>query len=238
MSASVFASDNGQTGTTTTAANENGATLGTVLFKASNSKRVPVGKTTVLYLTIKDISGVIDTEFSTSNSAVASIEKINNTSVRVLGLKTGEVIITAVAGGKTAKYTLRVGNSTAQTTENPVSSEQSGGAGGAGAVDDPNEGTPDDGTELDLFSSTSDELAEYIENSRQSDAGSILLGLVAFVVIFGGFGFVLSVIFRSRTPKFNLYPGSKRRFNTSNAYRGKARKRLLPDHYYRANRKY
>lgn len=224
----------GETTTSTTTTTLNISTspstsLGSITFKTSNSKRVEVGKSTQLFITIKDMSGSITTTFSCSNTAIATIEKVNNTCVKVYGLKNGEVVITATAGGKADKYTLIVGDSSATAT-----------AGTDGAA------TPTSayiGGEIDYFSENEHSseyranMRKYIEEKNQSDALSILIGVVGWAAIIAMCGVVLSVIFRNRSPKLNLYPGSRRRFNTG-GYRGNQRKRLLPDHYYRNNKKY
>ncbi len=208
-------------------------------FKASNSKRVPVGKTTTLYLTISDISGNYSTVFTVDDTTVVSLEKINNQSVKVTGLKPGSVVVTAFIEGRTAQYTLAVGDAVAtQPTQAPQTPAD------PNAPDAPEDGEITDEEigeeiELDLFSTPeNDQLAEYIEESQQTSAGDMLLGIIGFAAIFGGFGVVLSVIFRNRSPKLNLYPGSRRRFNTGGTSGGKRRKRLLPDHYYRSNDKF
>lgn len=210
---------------------------GSVTFKASNSKRVPVGKSTTLYLTISDISGSYSTVFSVDDTSVVSLEKINNQSVKVTGIKEGSVVITAYIDGRTAQYTLVVGDAAAtQGTTVPTNPDASGTNDGEEITEDV---TSEDEWELDLFSTPeNNQLAEYIEETQQTSAGDMLLGIIGFAAIFGGFGVVLSVIFRNRTPKLNLYPGSRRRFNTNGASGGKRRKRLLPDHYYRSNDKY
>lgn len=206
-------------------------------FKASNSKRVPVGKSTTLYLTISDISGSYSTVFSVDDTSVVSLEKINNQSVKITGIKEGSVVITAYIDGRTAQYTLVVGDAAAtQGTTVPTTPDASGTTDEEEITESV---TSDEEWELDLFSTPeNDQLAEYIEEAQQTSAGDMLLGIIGFAAIFGGFGVVLSVIFRNRTPKLNLYPGSRRRFNTNGVSGGKRRKRLLPDHYYRSNDKY
>lgn len=197
--------------------------LGSVTFKSSNSTRVEVGKSTTLYITIKDMSGSQATTFSCSNTSVASIEKINNTCVRVYGLKDGEVVISATVGGKTAKYSLVVGSKTASAT---------GGAQGnvtqSGGYND---------IDVEFSNLGQDQLSQFIEQNKQDDAATIIMGIISWAAIITLFGVVLSVIFRNRTPKMNMYPGSRTRFNTGSST-GKQKKRLLPDHYYRSIRKY
>lgn len=195
--------------------------LGSVTFKSSNSTRIEVGKSTTLYITIKDMPGSETTTFSCSNTAVASIEKINNTCVKVYGLKDGEVVISATVGGKTAKYGLVVG-----------AAKQSDAVGG---ITTPT--TIGGNVEIDLSNLGSDQLSQYIEQNQKDDAATIIIGIISWTAIITAFGTVLSVIFRNRTPKYNTYPGSRARFNTG-GYTGKQKKRLLPDHYYRSIRKY
>lgn len=200
-------------------------TLGSITFRSSNSKRIEVGKVTTLYLTIKDMSGTINTMFTSSNTAIATVEKINNTSVKVTGLREGEVVITATAGGKSAKYTLIIGNEsvTQAQGEQPTAATESGGE-----------------VDVDLFSSSEEyeqKLAAYAEADQQSGAGGIIIGLIGLAAIISGFGTVLSVMFSNRSPKLTLYPNTQRQFSVG-GYRGKKRKRLLADHYYRNIKKY
>lgn len=204
------------------------ASLGSISFKTSNSKAIEVGKSTFLYITIKDMSGSTTTTFTCSNTSIATIEKINNTCVKVYGLKDGEVVITAAAGGKTAKYTLLVGNTASETTAHAA----------GGAVSEETTTTLPASMEMDLYSLKNDsELAKYIEQNKQNNAGTIILGVIGWAAIIALFGTVLSVIFKNRTPRMNLYPGSRRRFNTG-VYHGNKKKHLLPDQYYRELRKY
>lgn len=195
--------------------------LGSVTFKSSNSTRIEVGKTTTLYITIKDMPGSETTAFTCSNTAVASIEKINNTCVRVTGLKDGEVVISATVGGKTAKYGLVVGAAKPQDAVGGVTTAT----------------TLADNIEIDMSNLGSDQLSQYIAQNQKDDAATIIIGIISWTAIISAFGAVLSVIFRNRTPKYNTYPGSKARF-TAGGYSGKHKKRLLPDHYYRSIRKY
>lgn len=231
-----------ETEQTTTAATVSAQSAGgTVVFKSSNSKRVPVGKSTTLYLTIADVRGVINTDFTVNDATVASIQKINNQSVKVTGIKEGNAVVTATVAGRTAQYKITVGNSSKATAATTAAQDDTPQGEDAAPVDTA-EPTEDEETnedwELDLFSSAeNDQLAEYIKESKQSSAGDIIMGIIGFAAIFGGFGLVLAVIFRNRTPKLNLYPGSRRRFNTG-GYKGRRRKRLLPDSYYRRNKKY
>ena len=69
--------------------------LGTIGFSESNTKRITVGKSTVLYLTIKDMGYNYQTTFETSDATIASVKKIDNRAVKVVGLKSGTVTITA-----------------------------------------------------------------------------------------------------------------------------------------------
>ena len=70
-------------------------TLGTVGFSESNTRRITVGKSTVLYLTIKDMGYNYQTTFESSDTSIATVKKIDNRAVRVVGLKSGIVTITA-----------------------------------------------------------------------------------------------------------------------------------------------
>ena len=210
-------------------------TLGTVGFSESNTKRITVGKSTVLYLSIRDMGYDYNTQFETSDKTIATVKKIDNRAVKVVGLKSGTVTITATIPKSenvtiSAKYVLEVGEKEETTSEGQrekVSSVE-----GAGIVDDVS-----DNTDLDLYSSTADPmLLEYAKNRRSSSAASLLLGLIGWGMILFAVGYVFSVIIRSRTPKLNVSPGSRRRYSAGGAMR--SGRRLLPDRYYRNLKKY
>ncbi|MCL2486333.1 MAG: hypothetical protein FWE86_01880 [Oscillospiraceae bacterium] len=201
-------------------------TLGAITFKTSNSKRVPLGKEIVLYLTVKDM-GSIDTQFSCSNDSIAACEKLTNTSVRMRGLKEGEVTVTAEANGKKATYQLIVGGS---------STTKAGSA--AGVVNEnhtPSE--PEPNVEIDPFANYQDQLAVYVANNRRAGMGEMVAGLIGVGIIAAGIVLVVSVMFSSRSSRLTVSPGSLRGFGAAE-YRGKRRKRLLPDSYYRQIHKY
>ena len=214
-------------------------TLGTIGFSESNTKRITVGKSTVLYLTIKDMGYNYQTTFETSDATIASVKKIDNRAVKVVGLKSGTVTITAtipksISKTKTvtisAKYDLIIDEgdvSSSTASNNGVSSNN-----GAGILDDTS-----DNTDLDLYSSTTDPmLLEFAKSQRNSNAASLLLGLIGWGMILFAVGYVFSVIIRSRTPKLNVSPGSRRRYSAGGAMR--SGRRLLPDRYYRNLKKY
>lgn len=212
-------------------------TLGTVGFSESNTKRITVGKSTVLYLTIKDMGYNYQTTFETSDATIATVKKIDNRAVKVVGLKSGTVTITAtVPKSKTvtisAKYVLEIGEGDAASSET-VSNETSSANGGGIIRDD------DDNTDLDLFSSTTDPmLLEYAKQQRNSGAASLLLGLVGWGMIIFVVGYVFSVVIRSRTPKLNVSPGSRKRYSAGGSGSLRSGGRLLPDRYYRNLKKY
>ena len=208
-----------------TVENSDTQTLGSVTFRASNSERVPVGKSTTLYIKIEDMKGTVTTAFSCSNPSIATIEKVNNVSVRVTGVKEGEVVITATAGGKSAKYTLIVGE--AKVTSAPTQAQQT----------DPAAETTVVPVDFSMGTQYQDQILALAEQERQADAGNILLGVIGLVAIVAGLGSVVSVMLSNGTPKLTLYPGSRRRFNAGTG-KGRSKKRLLPDHYYRNVKKH
>lgn len=209
-------------------------TLGTVSFSESNTKRITVGKSTVLYLTIKDMGYNYKTTFETSDPTIATVEKIDNRAVKVVGLKSGFVTITAtVPKSKTvtisAKYVLEIGEGTASDSSQDSSATENG-----GIVSDDR-----DNTDLDLYSSTTDPLLlEYAKKQRTGNSASLLLGLIGWGVILFAAAYIFSVIIRSRTPKLNVSPGSRRRYSAGGSGSMRAGGRLLPDRYYRNLKKY
>lgn len=211
-------------------------TLGTVSFSQSNTKRISVGKSTVLYLTIKDMGYSYATTFETSDETIATIEQIDNRSVKVVGMKNGVVTITATVdstkGLKVTKCELTVGD--ADTTSDVTSEEETeNNANDGGIITN----YDDENIDLDLFSSTDDPmLAAYAKERNNNNATSILLGLIGWVIIIIAIVYVFSVIIRSRTPKMNVSPGSRKRYSTGGSLRSV--NRLLPDKYYRNLKKY
>ncbi len=195
--------------------------LASISFSTANSKRVEVGKATTLYVTMNNIQSSSTLEFSSSDPSVARVDKDGSDRCKVHGLKIGEVTITARVGSMEATYLLYVGDEsvTAGGTTTTVAIQFAPG-------------------EIDYFSDTDkNTLQQYIVEKKNDDAVSYMIGIVGLAVIVGLCGLVLSVMFRNRSPRLNLYPGSRRRFNTG-GYRGNQRKRLLPDQYYRNNKKY
>ena len=195
--------------------------LASISFSTANSKRVEVGKATTLYVTMNNIQSSSSLEFFSSDPSVARVDKDGNDRCKVHGLKIGEVTITARVGSMEATYLLYVGDEsvTAGGTTTTASVQFAPG-------------------EIDYFSDSDREiLQQYITDKKNDDAISYMIGIVGVAIIIGLCGLVLSVMFRNRSPRLNLYPGSRRRFNTGGC-RGNQRKRLLPDQYYRNNKKY
>ena len=211
-------------------------TLGTVSFSESNTKRITVGKSTVLYLIIKDMGYNYQTTFETSDPTIATVKKIDNRAVKVVGLKSGTVTITAtVPKSKTvtvsAKYVLEIGEGDGSSESDTDGTSSS--VGGGILRDD------DDNTDLDLFSSTTDPmLLEYAKQQRGSGAASLLLGIIGWGLIIFAVGYVFSVVIRNRTPKMNVSPGSRRRYSAGGSGSLRSGSRLLPDRYYRNLKKY
>ena len=212
-------------------------TLGTVGFSESNTKRITVGKSTVLYLSIRDMGYDYHTQFETSDKTIATVQKIDNRAVKVVGLKSGTVTITATVPKSetvtiSAKYVLEIGEREETASDAPVDNVSS--VNGGGIVDDVS-----DNTDLDLYSSTADPmLLEYARNRRSSNAASLLLGLIGWGLLLFAVGYVFSVIIRSRTPKLNVSPGSRRRYSAGGSGSMRSESRLLPNKYYRNLKKY
>lgn len=197
--------------------------LASITFSTANSKRVEVGRAVTLYVTMNNIQSSASVEFYSSDPSVAQVEKDGSDRCKVHGIKNGEVTITARVGSMEANYLLYVGDEsvTAGGTTTTAANVQNTQVGS-----------------FDYFSESDESiLQQYIVENKTSDAISYLAGVIGIAAIIGLGGLVLSVMFRNRSPKLNLYPGSRRRFNTG-GYRGNQRKRLLPDKYYRINKKY
>lgn len=212
-------------------------TLGTVGFSEANTKRITVGKSTVLYLTIKDMGYKFNTTFESSDPEIATVKKIDNRAVKVVGLKSGTVIITAtVPKSKTvtisAKYELEIGEGDVSSSGTPADNTSS--VNGGGIVNDAS-----DNTDLDLYSSTADPmLLEYAKARRSTNAATLLLGIIGWGLILLAVGYVFSVVIRSRTPKLNVSPGSRKRYSARTSGSLRSGNRLLPNKYYRNLKKY
>ena len=212
-------------------------TLGTVGFSEANTKRITVGKSTVLYLTIKDMGYKFNTTFESSDPEIATVKKLDNRAVKVVGLKSGTVIITAtVPKSKTvtisAKYELEIGEGDVSSSGTPADNTSS--VNGGGIVNDVS-----DNTDLDLYSSTADPmLLEYAKARRSTNAATLLLGIIGWGLILLAVGYVFSVVIRSRTPKLNVSPGSRKRYSARTSGSLRSGNRLLPNKDYRNLKKY
>ena len=214
-------------------------TLGTVGFSESNTKRISVGASTRLYLTIKDMGYNFSTTFSSSDPTIATVEMVDTRAVKVVGLKNGTITITATVdsatkGVKVARYTLVIGDETTPvpSQDTPVVSDNTGEGGGIITDDDNN-------IDLDLYSSTEDPmLIRYAESRSKTHATSLLLGLIAWIFIISGVVYIFSVVISLHTPKLNVSPGTRRRYSTGGSDSLRSGRRLLPDKYYRNLKKY
>lgn len=216
-------------------------TLGTVGFVQNNTTRILVGKSTTLYLMIKDMGYSFYTTFESSDESIATVEQIDNRAVKVVGIKSGVVTITATVdstkGVKVAKYELTVAEAGDAPASTPAVDQQvESNVNNAGGIEtDYN----DNNNDLDLYSSTDDPmLLAYAQQRSSSNATSLLLGLIGWVIIIIGGVYVFSVIIRSRTPKMNISPGSRKRYSTGGSSSMHAGNRLLPNKYYRNLKKY
>lgn len=211
-------------------------TLGTIGFSDANTKRISVGKSTTLYLTIKDMGYSFSTTFETSDKTIATVEPVDSRAVKVVGIKSGTVTISATVfsskGEKTAKYELIVGDG-----ETPSDAAQSDTASDStennvGIITDYND------NDLDLFSSTTDPmLIEYANSRSNANATSLLMGLIAWIFIISAVVYVFSIVIGLRTPKMNVSPGTRKRYSTGGSS-PRAGNRLLSDRYYRNVKKY
>lgn len=219
-------------------------TLGTVSFAQANTKRIAAGKSTVLYLTIKDMGYNFATTFESSDTSIATVTMMDNRAVKVVGLKSGTVTITATVdsnskGIKIAKYVLEIGEGTGTgigvASETPQSNQAASGLenGNGGIITDFND------NDLDLFSSANDTaLIQYAQQQRSGNATSLLIGLIGWAMIIMGGIYVFSVVIRSQTPKMNVSPGTRKRYSTGGSSSLRSGSRLLPNKYYRNLKKY
>lgn len=219
-------------------------TLGTVSFAQANTKRIAAGKSTVLYLTIKDMGYNFATTFESSDTSVATVTMMDNRAVKVVGLKSGTVTITATVdsnskGIKIAKYVLEIGEGTgtgigvvSETPKNSNTVSEQEGVNG-GIITDFND------NDLDLFSSANDTaLIQYAQQQRTGNATSLLIGLIGWAMIIMGGVYIFSVVIRSQTPKMNVSPGTRKRYSTGGSSSLRSGSRLLPNKYYRNLKKY
>lgn len=211
-------------------------TLGTAGFSDANTKRISVGKSTTLYLTVKDMGYKFSTTFESSDKTIATVEFVDHRAVKVVGLKNGTVTITATVESnnretKVAKYTLVVGDGEIASESSAAQTASDGGAGITAEYENDND--------LDLFSSTEDPmLIEYANARTNTNATSLLIGLIAWIFIISAVVYIFSVVISLRTPKMNVSPGSRRRYSTGGTDSLRSGNRLLPDKYYRGLKKY
>ena len=203
-------------------------TLGTVSFAQANTKRIAAGKSTVLYLTIKDMGYNFATTFESSDTSIATVTMMDNRAVKVVGLKSGTVTITATVdsnskGIKIAKYVLEIGEGTGTgigvASETPQSNQAASGLeNGNGGIDTA--------------------LIQYAQQQRSGNATSLLIGLIGWAMIIMGGIYIFSVVIRSQTPKMNVSPGTRKRYSTGGSSSLRSGSRLLPNKYYRNLKKY
>ena len=217
-------------------------TLGTVGFAQANTRRIAVGKSTVLYLTIKDMGFDFSTTFESSDETIATVTMLDDRAVKVVGLKSGTVTITAKVdsrskGLKISRYVLEIGDGGSDTASQGGAVTESGDSqenGGVGIVTDFGEDN-----DLDLYASTTDpQLLKFAQQRRSGNATSLLLGLIGWSVIIIAGVYVFSVLIRSRAPKMNVSPGSRKRYSAGGSSSLHAGNRLLPSKYYRNLKKY
>ena len=81
-------------------------------------------------------------------------------------------------------------------------------------------------------------LLEYAKARRSTNAATLLLGIIGWGLILLAVGYVFSVVIRSRTPKLNVSPGSRKRYSARTSGSLRSGNRLLPNKYYRNLKKY
>ena len=81
-------------------------------------------------------------------------------------------------------------------------------------------------------------LMEYAKNRRSGNAATLLLGIIGWGLVLFAVGYIFSVVIRSRTPKLNVSPGSRKRYSAGGSGTIRSGSRLLPDKYYRNLKKY
>lgn len=215
-------------------------TLGTVGFSEANTKRIAVGKSTYLYLTVKDMGRNIYTTFDTSDKTIATVKRVDDRAVKVVGVKSGTVTITATVesskGTKISTYELEIVEGDSLVSDDNAATVVSGNDNNSdniGIITDYNE------DDLDLYSSTDDPmLTAYAKQRRTGNATSLLLGLIGWVLIILSAVYIFSVVIRSRTPKLNVSPGARKRYSAGGSGSPRSGSRLLPNKYYRNLKKY
>ena len=109
--------------------------------------------------------------------------------MKVVGLKSGTVTITAtVPKSKTvtisAKYVLEIGEGDAVSSD--AGADNTSSVNGGGIMNDAS-----DNTDLDLYSSTTDPmLQEYAKQRRNSNAATLLLGIIGWGLVLIAVGYI------------------------------------------------
>lgn len=256
---------NNTTTPTSTSSNKTTATGKKKLaFKEDNKKEVEVSRSVVLYITSTGINN-LNTEFTCSDTSIATVLKINDSSVRVFGLKNGEVTVTAISNDIKAKIRIKVGTGTAANTTTTPPDEDA----------PPTPETPPNNI---LFVSSEENTASAPENDGKKEISdeelfgnlqtesklkpaTVVTAVIWWGIILLGAVVVTVIVLNNNTGKMRLKRSSvstysiklggagRRRMysglssgHTARRRRGRKkaneRKRLLPDRYYRHLRKW
>lgn len=230
-SIACFAAPTTTTTTKTTTKKKNTSSVyQLVKFKESNPNTVNMLKSITLTIETTGITN-LNTKFTSDDTTIASVEKINNTNVKVVGLREGAVYIHAECGDISAKFRVFVRSA-------------DGTMGGVDTLDVSS--VPDQ--VLDVASGTpvvsefnyngppvsEEDIFENLEYESTSPV-TIVVGIIAWGLIIVGIMLVVTILMQNRHPKTNRFPGGSR--NRFSKHYNKS-KRILPDHYYRNLKKW
>jgi len=235
-------------------------------FKKDNTTNVAVSRSIVLYITSTGIND-LNTEFSCNDTTTATVLKINDSSVRVFGLKDGVVTVYATSGDLQAKIKITVGKgeptATTTTTTPTVTSPTVESIPDNILLVSSDDDTASDEKNTNKKPMTDAELFGDLKTEKKLNAATVITGIVWWGIILVGVVAVTLVILNNNTGAMKLkssvlysykragkggyrsYNRYSSGFNTSRYRRGGknkrnsgTRKHLLPDHYYRHLRKW
>lgn len=201
-----------------------------VKFKESNPNTVNMLKSITLTIETMGITN-LNTKFTSEDTTIATVEKLNNTNVKVIGLREGAVYIYAECGDKSAKFRVFVRSAD----------------GTMGGVDTLNVSSVPDKV-LDVASGepiaseftyegppvSEEDIFDDLKYEKTNPV-TIVVGIIGWGLIIIGIMLVVTIILQNRNPRTNRFPGGSR--NRFSKHYNKS-KRILPDHYYRNLKKW
>ncbi|MDR1564456.1 MAG: hypothetical protein LBS74_05825 [Oscillospiraceae bacterium] len=201
-----------------------------VKFKDGNPSSVIKQKSITLTIETSGISS-LNTKFKSADTTIASVEKVNNTNVKVYGLREGTVDIVATCGDITAKFkiTVKAEGEATGSEELDVSSVPDNALGVA------SEAPVITKAEFQGELVVKEDVLAAVSRKQSTDVFSNILGIIGWGLLIVLIMIVFTTIMRNRNPRSSRFPGGARSRYGKHYRRSR---HLLPDHYYRGLKKW